>query len=51
MVLCLTWYEKEMEPKRNYLNCTRKQVKLVQLFEESKSCRGKCRVVEQVLKG
>jgi hypothetical protein len=46
MVLCLTWYAKEMEPKRNYLNCTRKMVKLVQLFEESKSCRGKCKVAK-----
>jgi hypothetical protein len=24
MVLFLAWYKKEMEPKRNYFNCTRK---------------------------
>jgi hypothetical protein len=24
MVICLKWYAKEMETKRNYLNCTRK---------------------------
>jgi hypothetical protein len=47
MVLFLTWYAKEMEPKRNYLNYTWNMVKLVQLFEESKSCRGKWKDVGQ----
>jgi hypothetical protein len=33
MVLCLTWYAKEMEPKRNYLNCARKYLEKDTMLE------------------